>query len=163
MFRMANEQEEQILEAQIHVVLIRSEVTKEGESIRCFYDLQLVRDRNALFAFLVGRLFIPSTGIARSSTRRTIAETATGTGRGVIDWSGRSSATENTRTARLPSGRDPLRQAFRGYPQAHDGTMWMVDSLQFDAVVEDHLPRTAQKSAGADVAKLAQNHPTELE
>ena len=50
MFRMANEQEEQILEAQIHVVLIRSEVTKEGESIRCFYDLQLVRDRNALFA-----------------------------------------------------------------------------------------------------------------
>jgi hypothetical protein len=41
--------------------------------------------------------------------------------------------------------------------------MWMVDSLQFDAVVEDHLPRTAQKSAGADVAKLAQNHPTELE
>src|SRR6266851_608602 len=114
-------------------------------------------------SLLVGRLFIPSTGIARSSTRRTIAETATGTGRGVIDWSGRSSATENTRTARLPSGRDPLRQAFRGYPQAHDGTMWMVDSLQFDAVVEDHLPRTAQKSAGADVAKLAQNHPTELE
>src|SRR5713101_3152228 len=33
-------------------------------------------------SLLVGRLFIPSTGIARSSTRRTIAETATGIGMG---------------------------------------------------------------------------------
>jgi inward rectifier potassium channel len=50
MFRMANERENQILEAQIHVVFIRSEVTPEGEHVRRFYDLELLRDRNALFA-----------------------------------------------------------------------------------------------------------------
>jgi inward rectifier potassium channel len=32
------------------VVLIRSETTEEGESVRRFYDLQLLRDRNAIFA-----------------------------------------------------------------------------------------------------------------
>ena len=34
----------------VHVVLIRSETTKEGESVRRFYYLQLLRDRNAIFA-----------------------------------------------------------------------------------------------------------------
>jgi inward rectifier potassium channel len=51
MFRMANERGNQIVEAQLHLVLARNERTLEGEQVRRFYDLPLVRDRNATFAF----------------------------------------------------------------------------------------------------------------
>jgi inward rectifier potassium channel len=50
MFRVAYERENQLLEAQIHVDLIRSEVTAEGERIRRFYNLKLMRYRNSFFA-----------------------------------------------------------------------------------------------------------------
>jgi inward rectifier potassium channel len=50
MLRMANERGNQIVEAQLRLVLARNEVTKEGERVRRFYDLPLVRDRNAIFA-----------------------------------------------------------------------------------------------------------------
>ena len=49
MFRMANLRESQILEAQIHLVFSRVEVTAEGERLRRFYDLRLQRERSALF------------------------------------------------------------------------------------------------------------------
>jgi inward rectifier potassium channel len=50
MFRMANERSNQIVEAQLRLVLARDEVTREGEQIRRFHDLKLVRERNATFA-----------------------------------------------------------------------------------------------------------------
>jgi inward rectifier potassium channel len=50
MFRMANVRANQIVEAQIHVVLARQESTLEGEEVRRFYDLELSRDRNAIFS-----------------------------------------------------------------------------------------------------------------
>jgi inward rectifier potassium channel len=50
MFRMANERGNQIVEAQLRVVLARNETTKEGEAVRRFHDLALVRERNAIFA-----------------------------------------------------------------------------------------------------------------
>jgi len=50
MLRMANERGNQIVEAQLRVVLARSETTQEGESVRRFYDLPLLRERNAIFA-----------------------------------------------------------------------------------------------------------------
>ena len=50
MFRMANERGNQIVEAQVRVVLARSETTAEGETLRRFHDLTLARDRNAIFA-----------------------------------------------------------------------------------------------------------------
>lgn len=49
MFRMANVRANQIVEAQIHAVLGRQEVTAEGETIRRLYDLELERYRNAVF------------------------------------------------------------------------------------------------------------------
>jgi inward rectifier potassium channel len=49
MFRMANLRESNILEAQIHLVFSRVEVTAEGERLRRFYDLRLQRERSALF------------------------------------------------------------------------------------------------------------------
>jgi inward rectifier potassium channel len=51
MFRMANVRSNQIVEAQIHVVLARQEFTMEGEEVRRFHDLALSRHRNAIFAY----------------------------------------------------------------------------------------------------------------
>jgi inward rectifier potassium channel len=51
MFRMANVRANQIVEATIHVVFARLETTAEGENVRRFYDLDLVRNRNAIFAY----------------------------------------------------------------------------------------------------------------
>jgi inward rectifier potassium channel len=51
MFRMANVRASQIVEAQIHVAFARDERTREGEYVRRFYDLELSRYRNAIFAY----------------------------------------------------------------------------------------------------------------
>jgi inward rectifier potassium channel len=51
MFRMANVRANQIVEAQIHVVFARQERTLEGEEVRRFYDLDLMRYRNAIFNY----------------------------------------------------------------------------------------------------------------
>jgi inward rectifier potassium channel len=50
MFRMANARGNQIVEAQVRAVLARDETTAEGNTMRRFHDLHLVRDRNPLFA-----------------------------------------------------------------------------------------------------------------
>jgi inward rectifier potassium channel len=50
MCRMANKRGNQIVEAQLRWTLVRTEVTSEGERMRRFYDLPLVRERNAVFA-----------------------------------------------------------------------------------------------------------------
>ena len=49
MFRMANQRGSGIVEANIHVVFTRDEVTSDGERIRRFYDLPVQRARSALF------------------------------------------------------------------------------------------------------------------
>jgi inward rectifier potassium channel len=46
MFRLANVRAHQIVEAQVHLLLARSEVTGEGEDVWRFYDLELSRYRN---------------------------------------------------------------------------------------------------------------------
>jgi inward rectifier potassium channel len=49
MFRMANERGNQIVEAHLRVALARTEIADDGERMRRFYDLLLVRERNVLF------------------------------------------------------------------------------------------------------------------
>ncbi len=49
--RMANMRANRIVEAQIHVVFSRMEVTLEGDSIRRFYELPTTRNRSPLFMF----------------------------------------------------------------------------------------------------------------
>ncbi|HUN57198.1 MAG TPA: ion channel [Candidatus Binataceae bacterium] len=51
MFRMANMRSSQIVEATVHVVFARQEQTTEGEGVRRFYDLRLIRYRNAIFNY----------------------------------------------------------------------------------------------------------------
>lgn len=50
MFRTANERRNYILEAQLWVTLVRDEVTEEGEHIRRFHDLPLVRSHTPVFS-----------------------------------------------------------------------------------------------------------------
>ena len=50
MFRMANARATGIVEADARVVFARSEDTLEGENVRRFYDLELSRTRNSVFA-----------------------------------------------------------------------------------------------------------------
>ena len=50
MFRMANARGNNIVEAHVHVVFARNQTTAEGETVRRFYDLELSRRQNALFA-----------------------------------------------------------------------------------------------------------------
>jgi len=49
MFRMANERANYIAEAQLSVVLLRTETTLEGETLRKIHDLHLVRSRSPTF------------------------------------------------------------------------------------------------------------------
>jgi len=48
-FRMANERANQIVEAQLRIALARTETAPDGERMRRFQDLALVRDRNVIF------------------------------------------------------------------------------------------------------------------
>ena len=50
MFRAANQRGNFILEAQIKVSLVRNEITKEGNFMRRFYDLKLVRSQSPAFS-----------------------------------------------------------------------------------------------------------------
>jgi inward rectifier potassium channel len=48
-FRMGNERANQIVEAQLRVAVARMETSPDGERMRRFYDLKLLRDRNVIF------------------------------------------------------------------------------------------------------------------
>ncbi len=50
MIRAANLRANRIVEADIHVVLARQEVTAEGDTMRRLYDLPMTRSRSAMFA-----------------------------------------------------------------------------------------------------------------
>jgi inward rectifier potassium channel len=50
MFRAANQRQNRILEAHMWVTLVRDEITKEGQFMRRFYELPLVRSHSPLFA-----------------------------------------------------------------------------------------------------------------
>ncbi|MFE4105659.1 ion channel [Almyronema epifaneia] len=50
MFRTANKRRNRILEAQLWVTLVRDEITLEGEHLRRFHDLHLIRSHTPLFA-----------------------------------------------------------------------------------------------------------------
>jgi inward rectifier potassium channel len=50
MFRTANKRHNYILEAQLWVTLVRDEITQEGDYIRRFHDLELVRSHTPVFS-----------------------------------------------------------------------------------------------------------------
>nr|7N9K_A Chain A, Inward rectifier potassium channel Kirbac3.1 [Paramagnetospirillum magnetotacticum] len=50
MMRLANLRIEQIIEADVHLVLVRSEISQEGMVFRRFHDLTLTRSRSPIFS-----------------------------------------------------------------------------------------------------------------
>jgi len=50
LFRVANERGNQIVEAQLSVVVLRDEVTGGGEQVRRSHELRLIRERSLLFS-----------------------------------------------------------------------------------------------------------------
>ncbi|MEM6716711.1 MAG: ion channel [Cyanobacteria bacterium P01_C01_bin.147] len=79
MFRTANQRRNRILEAQLWVTLVRDEFTKEGDSFRRFYDLELIRAHTPLFALTWTALHpinenSPLYGASPESLRREHAE-----------------------------------------------------------------------------------------
>jgi inward rectifier potassium channel len=50
MFRMANWRHNQVVEAQLRFILLVTETTREGESLRRPQEIALVRDKNPMFA-----------------------------------------------------------------------------------------------------------------
>ena len=50
MLRVANARGNQVVEAQLRIGLMRSEITREGEAVRRMHDLKLVRSSSAVFA-----------------------------------------------------------------------------------------------------------------
>jgi inward rectifier potassium channel len=50
MFRAANQRYNQVLEAQVRMTLVRNVITTEGEAMRRFYDMRLVRSQTPIFA-----------------------------------------------------------------------------------------------------------------
>jgi inward rectifier potassium channel len=49
MFRMANQRHNMILEAEVHMALVRNEVSREGIAMRRVYDLAPISSRNPMF------------------------------------------------------------------------------------------------------------------
>ena len=148
MFRIANEREKYLLEAQIHLVLIRSEITEEGERVRRFYDLELVRDRNPLFALSWTAIHpitrrSPLFGVTAESLS---AQKATI----VVSLTGLDETLLQTVPARHTYGPNDIifgAQLADILSTANDGSSWMVDSALFDQTVDANLSLAGYISA----------------
>ncbi len=77
MIRAANLRANRIVEADMHVVLARQEVTVEGDTIRRLYDLPMTRSRSAMFALSWTAVHPISTGSPLfGQTRESLANCA---------------------------------------------------------------------------------------
>jgi inward rectifier potassium channel len=139
MFRMANLRESRIIEAQVHVVFARIEMTAEGERLRRFYDLRLDRDRTALFSLswtAVHRITEDSPLVA--ATPESLSDSATML---VISLTGLEETFSQTVTARYYYGAEEIlwgkRLADISIFQPDGSTV--LDYSQFDEVVDADL------------------------
>jgi len=150
MFRMANERENQLLEARVHVVLIRSETAEEGERVRRFYDLELLRDRNALFA-LGWTAIHPIT--ERSPLFRTTPDSLVAQHAVVVvstHGARRNPAADGTSTPRVCRKGHRLRRSARRYSHSHRRWVVMDDrfgSLRRGATCITHFCPIDQRSS----------------
>ncbi|MBD1834814.1 ATP-sensitive inward rectifier potassium channel 10 [Cyanobacteria bacterium FACHB-472] len=78
MFRAANQRRNFIVEAQINVTMVRNEINREGEFMRRFYDLKLVRSHTPIFALSWTVMHpIDETSPLYGATLETLAQTET--------------------------------------------------------------------------------------
>jgi inward rectifier potassium channel len=142
MFRVANERENHLLEAQIHVVLILSETTEEGEHVRRFHDLELVRDCNALFALswtAIHQITERSPLFGKTSESLSAQQAVV-----VVSLTGLDETLLQTVPARHTYGPSEIVFGARLadiLKVTDDGSSWMIDSAEFDAIVPAPLTR----------------------
>ncbi len=79
MFRAANQRRNRILEAQVSLMLVQNEWTKEGAVMRRFYDLKVTRSHNPTFALTWTVMHpidasSPLKGVAEESLKKREAE-----------------------------------------------------------------------------------------
>ncbi len=140
MFRMANVRHNRILEAEIRVTFIRTDVTREGESIRRFDDLELVRDHNAMFVLTWTAIHpidsrSPLHGMTADSLRAREAVI-------VVSLTGLEETLLQTVPARHVYRAEDLRFGVRFrdvMKPLDDGLGWVVDASLFDEVMESPL------------------------
>ncbi len=139
MFRMANVRRDHILEAEIRVTFIRSDTTREGESIRRFDDLELVRNRNALFALTWTAIHpinsrSPLRGMNADSLHAREAVI-------VVSLTGLDETLLQTVPARHIYRAEDLRFGvrFKDVMKRIDGLGWVADASLFDEVIESPL------------------------
>jgi len=137
MFRMANVRENRILEAEIRVTFVCTDVTREGESIRRFHDLKLVRNHNALFA-LTWTAIHPIN--LRSPLRGTTPDSLSAREAViVVSLTGLDETLLQTVPARHVYRAEDLRFGVRFkdvMKHMDDGSGWVVDASLFDEVIE---------------------------
>lgn len=78
MFRVANERQNHIVEAQLRVVVLRSEKTKEGETVRRMHDIPLMRSASPAFilTWTVMHQIVPGTPLYGGTVESLKAENA---------------------------------------------------------------------------------------
>jgi inward rectifier potassium channel len=139
MFRMVNVRANQIVEAQMHVVMARLERTAEGEEIRRFYDLELTRSRNAIFAFSWTAVhpIVPGSPLHGASPQSLAESTAWV----VVSLTGLDATLSQTVHARMYYGDEHIRWGSR---------------------LVDIMVRTADGGFGIDMSKFDEVEPAQL-
>jgi inward rectifier potassium channel len=140
MFRMANVRQNRILEAEIRVTFIRTDMTREGESIRRFDDLELVRNHNALFALTWTAIHpidahSPLRGMTPDALRAREAVI-------VVSLTGLDETLVQTVPARHIYRAEDLRFGVRFQDvmkPMDDGLGWVVDASLFDELMKSPL------------------------
>lgn len=149
MFRMVNVRANQIVEAQMHVVFARMERTIEGEAVRRFYDLELTRSRNAIFAFSWTAVhpIVPGSPLHGASPQ-SLAESAAWI---VVSVTGLDETMSQTVHARMYYGDEHIRWGARLVDimmRTPDGG-FAIDMSKFDDIEAVELPPWDIAAVGA--------------
>jgi len=145
MFRMANERTDSLVEAQIHVILIRTEVTPAGEKMRRIYDLPLDISRNAFFSmsFRAVHRIDPKSPL-HGSTPESLAEEHAAIAVTLVGLDEGLAATVHARYV-YDHGDIVFGKTFADIFDPIDDDTWIMDMRHFDQLVED--PEAAHHGA----------------
>jgi inward rectifier potassium channel len=151
MFRVANERESLIVEAQMRVVLVREERTAEGETMRRFHDLELERGRTPIFplSWTVSHVLDAKSPLAGLSSETLAARKV----ELVCSLTGTEELFASTIHARYSYSADDIKVGHRFVDIISvepDGRR-AVDYAHFHEIEPDHMPR--REAAPPDLSR----------
>lgn len=162
MFRTANKRRNRILEAQLWVTLVRDEVTTEGEYLRRFHDLPLMRSHTPLFALTWTAMhpIVPSSPLF-NETAESLTESHAEI---VVALTGIDETMAQTIHARHSFIADEIRWNYK----LADILLWMpdgrraIDYTSFDRVIPLRDPQDSQASQEAGGVHPQDPHQSEF-